>query len=141
MGTNYYLERDVCPKCGRGDEPIHIGKSSVGWCFALAIYPDDGIHDIADWVPLFRDGYIKDEYGDSVDSGKMVDIIIGRGFPDREWSDGWWKSQFGRYISEQDFHDRNHSQRGPNGLLRARIGDFCVKHGDGPWDCMRGEFS
>jgi hypothetical protein len=38
MGTNYYLHRHVCDKCGRSDEPIHIGKRSGGWTFSFRGY-------------------------------------------------------------------------------------------------------
>ena len=42
MGTNYYLHRprtNECEHCGRADEapPLHIGKSSSGWCFSLHV--------------------------------------------------------------------------------------------------------
>ena len=35
MGTNYYHVSSVCPHCGRGDEDLHIGKSSMGWAFCF----------------------------------------------------------------------------------------------------------
>lgn len=33
MGTNYYLQINSCPHCGKPDEERHIGKSSMGWKF------------------------------------------------------------------------------------------------------------
>ena len=41
MGTNYYIKPDECEHCGRSDEPIHIGKSSIGWQFLFKAYPDE----------------------------------------------------------------------------------------------------
>ena len=35
----------------------------------------------------------------------------------------------------------HHAIPGPNGLLRHRIGEHCIGHGDGTWDLIRGEFS
>jgi len=32
MGTNYYLQYNICKHCGRFDS-VHIGKASVGWKF------------------------------------------------------------------------------------------------------------
>lgn len=38
MGTNYYLRTDVCERCNRCREKIHIGKSSAGWPFLFRGY-------------------------------------------------------------------------------------------------------
>ena len=71
MGTNYYLHEpptNKCEHCGRQDEkePLHIGKSSVGWVFALHIIPEMGIEDLEDWIPLFNSGAsMTMEYWDS----------------------------------------------------------------------------
>ena len=54
MGTNYYLyQKPDCECCGRPFEPLHIGKSSAGWCFALHIMPEDGISTLLDWCALW----------------------------------------------------------------------------------------
>ncbi len=34
MGTNYYLLIDRCPRCGRAEHKIHVGKLSAGWQFS-----------------------------------------------------------------------------------------------------------
>lgn len=50
MGTNYYLHtKPDCECCGRGFEPLHIGKSSGGWCFSLHVMPEDNINTLDDW--------------------------------------------------------------------------------------------
>ncbi len=141
MGTNFYLHPlvNVCQHCGRGDdaEPLHIGKSSAGWCFALCVHPDHGIHSLDDWRMRWAgDGVvIRDEYGTDVSPADMDRIITGRRW--RNKVDSWVG-----YENEQAFHAENHSERGPNGLLRHRVdGRHCIAHGDGTWDVMRGEFS
>lgn len=145
MGTNYYLYyplQNICDACGRSDEikPLHIGKSSLGWCFGLHVYPEKDIHDLDDWIVLFKQfgNTIKNEYGDTIKHRDMQSIIVDR-CRNKDWNDEWWNVS--AYTSEEDFHDKNHSQRGPKGLLRHRINQYCIKHGVGTWDCMIGEFS
>lgn len=138
MGTNYYLLIDQCPHCGRCDDEnrLHIGKSSGGWCFSLHVMPERDINDLDDWLPLLNTGQIVNEYGDAVTIPEMLDVIRNRhwaGWEQRNWSLS--------YRDEAHFHERNLSERGPNGLLRHQIGRYCVKHGAGTWDCLPGEFS
>jgi hypothetical protein len=132
MGTNYYLEPPPCPHCGRGDEPLHIGKSSAGWCFSLRVYPEKGINDLPDWEKLFADPNlkIKDEYGDLVAKEEMLHTI-----KDRFWVSG------GNSWGEKELRE-NHAVRGPNGLARHRIEpNYCSGHGEGTWDLCPYEFS
>ena len=137
MGTNYYLERNVCPECGKADESWHIGKSSAGWCFALHIMPDRDIHDLPDWLNEFEDTgtRIIDEYGREVSAKDMVSIITERGrdpVPDKPY----------HYSSWAEFHRMNQSEWGPNHMLIARIdGNHCTGHGKGTWSLNTGEFS
>ena len=131
MGTNYYLHTGAaCPHCGRDDEPLHIGKSSVGWCFALHVMPDKGIRNLEDWRTMWADpdATIRNEYGDTITPDEMLRIITERGRPEWEFKPSTW------YSDEADFHRKNHSQRGPRGLLRAQIGRHCIAHGEGTWD-------
>lgn len=137
MGTNYYLHResDTCPHCGRTDNPLHIGKSSIGWCFALHVMPEDGINDLDDWRRLWeQDGaVIKNECGDIEEPEDMLHIIRAR----------HWQNHgvpFG-YPSWEEFYRMNHAAPGPNGLVRHAIGGDCIGHGDGTWDLITGEFS
>ena len=136
MGTNYYLhEQTACPTCGHEMEPLHIGKSSCGWCFSLHVNGDLEIKSLQDWIARWsKEGtIIKNEYGETVTPQEMLSVILERG---RETKDG---SPFG-YNSWDDFHNQNHSLDGPNGLLRHRIdGGHCLAHGDGTYDLMLGE--
>lgn len=134
MGTNYYyLPSDYCPTCGapRGEER-HIGKSSGGWCFALHVYPDEGIHDLQDWEERWREGgTIRDEYGRGIPRGEMINIIRVRGnMPEGRPPTLTW-----------DWMDVNHAAPGPNGLVRHRVEGNCIGHGAGTWDLLVGEFS
>jgi hypothetical protein len=138
MGTNYYLTQNVCQHCGRGDEQKHIGKSSAGWVFALHVYPEEGIHDLPDWVKLLTDSKetIKNEYGDVLTLAELLDVIKNRS---GNWSD---QKKPALYASAEVFHQFNHSMEGPSGLVRAKIDKTrVIKHGDGTWDCMIGYFS
>jgi len=131
MGTNYYLhEKAPCKSCGRAFEAKHIGKSSYGWCFSLHVIPDEGINDLSDWERLWKKkgSFILDEYGDRVSTKMMKKIISERAWKgEKQWS--------------QDEYDYNHAVAGPNGLARQRLDGFCIKYGDGTWDCIVGEFS
>jgi len=130
MGTNYYLEFDVCPTCGRSADRLHIGKSSGGWCFGLHVIPEEEINSLEDWKQKWNTpkSIIKDEYGEAVSPEKMLEIIT-----ERNWGrEGILPSQW---------YQENHAEPGPNGLARHRIGPYCVGHGEGTWDLIPGEFS
>jgi hypothetical protein len=158
MGTNYYFRKPLtnhCEHCGRSNPPeeLHIGKSSGGWCFALHVIPENDICSLADWEALWPTGTIVDEYGDELVSNAMLRVITGR-LSSKCWDSDWWAPQsFGTtldgkpfmlpgYDSEEHFHRSNHSERGPNGLLRHRIdGHHCLGHGLGTYDYIAGDFS
>ena len=129
MGTNYYLHmKPDCQCCGRPFEPIHIGKSSGGWCFSLHVVLEDRINDLEDWRELWvKEGaFIRNECGEVVSVSEMEDIITNRSWPK--------KTGF-------DYH-RNQAEPGPNNLARHRVdGSHCIKNGTGTWDCITGEFS
>lgn len=144
MGTNYDLHFNPCPTCGHSIEKLHIGKSSKGWCFALHVgnfLINEEIHAIGtldDWKRIFEfpNTTIKDEYGKKLTTDEMLRVItIRSNLPNN------WTSIPPGYTSWGEFHRRNKSQLGPNGLLRSQIGDHCIGHGDGTWDLITGEFS
>jgi hypothetical protein len=147
MGTNYYLHENVCEHCGRGDgRPLHIGKSSGGWCFGLhvgemisAVHDFIRIDGLDDWEELWSGpgAVIKDEYGDPCDPVDMKRIILERSSSrrERDYPNKW-------YASEDDFNEQNHAEPGPNGLSRHKIdGNHCIGHGNGTYDLITGEFS
>lgn len=141
MGTNYYLRKNTCEHCGRGDEDLHIGKSSGGWCFSLCVHPYENINTLEDWRRewdhMESDTRIVNEYNEIFTPDQMLKVITERR-RDIDWGDDSW---FG-YKDEADFHRHNYSERGPNNLLRSRVdGHHCVGHGEGTWDYIQGEFS
>jgi len=137
MGTNYYLHKkkvDICPTCGRSDpfEPLHIGKSSAGWCFSLRVYPEDDElpQSLCEWKKLWNlpNYTIIDEYHREVSPEEMLENITKRSWGDSDRGAGFYRS--------------NHAIQGPNGLLRHRLEPgHCIGHGDGTYDLIAREFS
>lgn len=135
MGTNYYwVKKDKkCETCGHTsvEEKKHIGKSSGGWCFSLHVYTDEGIHDLPNWIDKWVDeqGLIEDEYGEPVTIGNMLESIQCRrgGRNTKNYSESWYRE--------------NHAVAGPHGLARHTLGQGCLRHGRGTWDCIEGDFS
>ncbi len=140
MGTNYYSVRrgfdyesaesfwDI-----RGTEDcIHIGKSSLGWCFSLHVVPEMGINTFEDWIRMFiePDRIIINEYHEVVPFDRMMGVITARS---RKEPCTW----------DQESLDRNHAEPGPNNLVRHRIDpeNGCVGHGEGTYDYITGDFS
>ena len=114
MGTNFYLHQEPdCERCGRSAEPLHIGKSSGGWCFSLHVIPEAGINTLDDWRRLWteRGTFVRNEYGDHVPIDELEQIITNRR----------WHGEAPR----RNDVDGNH----------------CIGHGEGTWDYIVGEFS
>lgn len=65
MGTNYYLDLEICPKCGRSQEHLHIGKSSAGWRFLFHLIPKR-VLTVEQWKSLIHPGRVTNEYGDVI---------------------------------------------------------------------------
>lgn len=134
MGTNYFLYRAICPHCGVEQDKLHIGKSSAGWCFSLHVIPEEGLSSLEDWMKKCKEGEIKDEYGARYTWDELYEIITKRSWrPATKVPTG--------YISWDDFYMKNYAEPGPNNLLRAKIGPYCLGHGEGTWDLIPGDFS
>ena len=87
---------------------LHIGKSSLGWCFGLATH--EGIQSLADWERVWATPgvRIEDEYGQLLSVEEMRDRITKRSWKPRELSAeerAVWLRQ-------------NYAIEGPNGLVR-----------------------
>ena len=139
MGTNYTWVGSTCPTCGAETEQRHIGKSSSGWCFALHVYPEEGIHDLEDWKVWWRtqSGRIKDEYDDEIDTAQMERIIT-----ERQWPPPERESMTQTPEAQARWYLINQAEPGPNGLARSKVDrNRCIGHGVGTWDLMIGEFS
>ena len=116
------------------EEFIHIGKSSLGWCFSLHVVPEFGINTYEDWVRMFidPDRIIISEYNEVIPYTKMISIITARARPD---PCTWDAARLAR----------NYAEHGPGNLIRYRIdherAHGCVGHGEGSYDYITGEFS
>lgn len=130
MGTNYYLhQKPPCECCGRSYEPLHIGKSSAGWCFALHVYPEMGIRTLDDWRALWTvpGTSITNEYGTPISIAEIEAIITVR------------QGKMHRELI-MDILARDEAMPGPNELLR-HTGSHCIGYGGGTWDYITGDFS
>ncbi len=128
MGTNYnWYKQKPCECCNRPYEPLHIGKSSTGWCFALHVIPEEEINLLSDWELRFRQegSEIRDEYGTLIDPDEMMQIIT-----DRKWN--------GTVARDDGWYSANNARPGPNGLARAT---YRARAGDGTYDLIDGDFS
>jgi len=135
MSTNYYLHAPACSHCGHAKEPLHLGKTSLGWCFGLHIYPEKLLFDWEDiWShidALVEEGNyeIRNEYGERVDPGLFFTIVWDRGRKEPH-SLQWLKN--------------NHAIPGPFGLARHIVdGNHCIGNAglDAPIDYFVGDFS
>lgn len=128
MGTNYYIQFPECPTCKHAPERKHIGKSSAGWYFSLHVYPEKGIKELDDWLPLFLKEKIVDEYGKPINIVEMLGVILFRYRPGPEPQPTW----------------DNSIEAGNHGLVRSPIdGKRCIGHGKNnlPYELCVGEFS
>jgi len=127
MGTNYYIGRR---------NGYHIGKSSAGWCFSLHVDEERGINSLSDLKRKWKSRTIVNEYGEKISKKKMLSIIT-----ERSWKRASFKPD-GFYKPWAEFHKKNYSEDGPNGLIRHKIDDIrCIDHGEGTYDYIQGVFS
>jgi hypothetical protein len=125
MGTNYFLKENACPTCGHDETQLHIGKSSMGWNFALHQIPEENLNSLDDWIARWSKpgSTIVNEYGEKIPTNDMLRIITERS---------------GKNVVH---HYDEYSEPGPNGLARHKIVyGFCSSHGPGTWDMMVGYF-
>ena len=145
MGTNYYLEQDICPCCSRGTNKLHIGKSSHGWCFSLHVIPEEGINSLDDWISWFNKDrtLIRDEYGNIISFERMLDEITNRKINKSIEETYATKSFRIMYSSVEGFHAANGSFTDERTkLLRHKVdGQHCIGNGEGTYDFIHGDFS
>ena len=108
MGTNYFVTgvgHEDCDELGR----LHVGKSSGGWCFGLAVH--EALRSFADWQELWSlpGVQIEDEYGRPVTPEEMTSWITKRSWPRPP---GETPDQRAEWLRQ------NHAAEGPNGLAR-----------------------
>jgi hypothetical protein len=141
MGTNYYVTTQACPTCGVSKyDNLHLGKSSMGWTFALHVYPEMHLATIKEWMALLAQPGTKiiDEYDKCISFEHMVEIIFARHRDPLSDAD----ARLQGYDSANHFYERNGAVIGPNGLIRAKVdGVHCIGHGSGTFDYHVGDFS
>ncbi len=123
---------------GRVVRELHIGKSAAGWCFSLHVYPAEDINTLADWQKVWQGKMIRNGSGEEISAAEMLSIITERG-REPKWDEPPGAPGY-RYSSWDEFHQMNNSQRGPEGLVRRRLGSHCTGHGEGTYDYIVGEF-
>lgn len=138
MGTNFYLRQNCCTECKRYDE-LHIGKSSMGWAFALHVIPEQDINSLEDWQRLWETegNVIVDEYDRTITTEELMERITMRSGKAQRVG----PCDDAHYGTWERFHVSNHSVADERGLLRRIVdGQYCTGHGD-TWDLCPGEFS
>lgn len=75
MGTNYYVTTNVCPTCGRGDERIHVGKSSMGWSFSFAWNDGEYYKSLAEFKKWLKGKKILDEYDKPISQKEFWEMV------------------------------------------------------------------
>ena len=73
MGTNYYLQTDFCPCCGKPRQTLHLGQSSHGWKFLFHQQPR--IFDYESFYRVIDTGIIVHDYERQLSKDDLIDII------------------------------------------------------------------
>lgn len=157
MGTNYYCALDSVEIMDivihhkekifsdfqkEKDEQtrwFHIGKSSSGWCFTMHVIPEYFIKTWEDWKDFLVGREIVDEYGRKIEFKELKKTVEERGRPESIGESNWYLDNY--YKNLEDFLKKNYAILGPKNLLRYKISDFCIGHGEGTWDYIVGVFS
>ncbi len=142
MGTNYYAHAIT----DDGPTRLHVGKSSLGWCFALHVHPEHNINGLDDWRAVMGrpSTEIVDEYGDNHTPAEMLATITERSWPGQQSADlvavladyGIPKLRDDRWWAD------NHAVPGPNGLARhTHDAALPPNPATDTYDLCRGDFS
>lgn len=88
MGMNYYLVEDVtrpCKECGevgQFSESTHLGKSSLGWAFSIAVPTDDHPDSFFPWLERIvlvlsgRHANIVNELGEELSIAEFLSVVL-----------------------------------------------------------------
>ena len=76
MGLNYYAKTNICTHCMRGEQTIHIGKSSCGWKFAVEVHEEfyTSFDEFMSFINR-KDIIIMDEYDKVVTANELMNKI------------------------------------------------------------------
>jgi hypothetical protein len=128
MGTNYYyIDRD------NEMTRRHLGKSSVGWAYALRVWPEAGLMDLDSWVSYMErgGGCIYDEYKRKHTLDEWLSVVRDRWFTKDEFPDEVFLRQ---NHAELRFHPEG------DGLLLFSEGFSDRPHGP-TWEAVDSDFS
>lgn len=124
MGTNYYTKKR-CAHCGSAikEEMLHIGKSSGGWKFLFAAYPNMGLTSWKAWRMYLSDGdvHIEDEYGVPETFSGFVRLVETKQRPDALDAMNATTSQWGPTPAEERHKYENAD---PEGYRFSTSSDF-----------------
>lgn len=87
MGTNYYTLTDPCKHCSRGEEEIHLGKSSGGWKFLFRLN-QDYYKNVKELKKFLKGKLIKDEYGEVVSHKEFWELVEFKQKHHKDHNDG-----------------------------------------------------
>lgn len=97
MGMNYHTYAgNSCSHCGRGDEEVHLGKSSVGWDFSLHLHPEF----YADWESMkqwLKGRTIKNEHEAVYTHEQFVEMVERK---QKERPFAHKNDQYGHYVGD-----------------------------------------
>jgi len=72
MGTNFYLEMQFCPCCGKPMVHTHLGKTSNN---SFIFHRQPGIQTPEQFKTISKLGVIRDEYGKEISHEIFCNII------------------------------------------------------------------
>ena len=117
--TKYYLRKLNETTCTVKE--VYVGESIPGWTFALAMYDEDDIYDLEDWILVITRDYwrIFTDKNQELTLEQLLKVIIDR-------------------RSDQPNSPSTNAVPGPNGLLRRPETPYSVgvTHGSGTWDMV-----
>lgn len=123
MGTNYYVLKNKCDKCGQPEDGkrIHIGKSSFGWKFKFNA--NEGLTDSFQKMKSFLEenqDHIYNEYDDKVDLKDLLEKIeyCQKGIDLKQY----WEMDPSRNTFKADHKDKEFYC--PDGKLFSRYSEF-----------------
>lgn len=74
MGTNYYVRKNECDKCGRYEE-IHLGKKSSGWVFIFQYNGGEFYKTVEEMKKWVKNKQIWNEYDEKVSYKEFWSMI------------------------------------------------------------------
>lgn len=131
MSTNYYVKTGRKEKviCNLGceheiDEILHLGKSALGWKFALHVIPEKGINELEDWKDVLKNGEILSECNEKITFEKIIEIITKPKFTSTSTKSPLYIDSRCSYDYSDDCYYLNEDPIGKEG------GHYCLVSGD-----------